>query len=122
MISEGKVASCSLGRKRSLATGDVAGQRRALLGCDNGRNWREELQGNGRHGSERGTGWGLVPRPDGRRSKENRALRGEGGPEMCGEDPVPCRRKGAKPQSGSSFFFFFSLIFSFSHVVQAGTC
>uniref|UniRef100_A0A8B9ZHV8 Ubiquitin carboxyl-terminal hydrolase 48 n=1 Tax=Anas platyrhynchos TaxID=8839 RepID=A0A8B9ZHV8_ANAPL len=48
MISEGKVAPCSLGRKQLLATGDVPGQQRALLGCDNGRNWREELQGNSR--------------------------------------------------------------------------
>lgn len=55
-------------------------------------------------GSERGTGWGLVPRPDGRRSKENRVLGGEGVHETCG-DPGPCRRKGAKSESGFSFFF-----------------
>lgn len=71
-------------------------------------------------GSERGTGWGLVPRPDRRRSKENRVFGGGGVPETCGEDPGPCRRKGAKSESGFSFFFIF---FFPSHiVVQAGAC
>lgn len=109
MISEGKVAPCSLGRKQLLATGDVPGQQCALLGCDNGRNWREELQGNSR-GTVRqreGNRLGLVPRLDGRRSKENRVFGGGGVPETCGEDPGPCRRKGAKSESGFSFFFIY---------------
>lgn len=56
MISEGKVAPSSLGRKQLLATGDVTGQQCALPGCDNGRNWREELQGNSRGTGRQGEG------------------------------------------------------------------
>lgn len=116
MISEGKVAPCSLGRKQLLATGDVPGQQRALLGCDNGRNWREELQGNSRGTVRQREGSRLGFGAEAGREKEQ----GKQGARRRGSPRNVWRRSWALQEEGGKvrerLLIFFYLFFFPSHI------